>query len=67
MSRPDLIRIVEVRRAFWRENPELWRHYRAGRRQNAYPADVRVAFVEWVDALERAGRITEGLASRVTL
>ncbi|CAB4158811.1 hypothetical protein UFOVP703_33 [uncultured Caudovirales phage] len=35
--------------------------------QNEYPADVRMAFVDWVDAQARAGAITDSLADRATL
>ena len=38
-----------------------------GRRQNELPADVRMAFVDFVDHLVRAGTITSDLAARVTL
>lgn len=41
---------------------------RRGRRtQNDYPADVRCAFVDYVDMLARSGEITAALAQRVTL
>ena len=35
--------------------------------QNEYPADTRCAFVDFVDALARAGDISDTLAERVTL
>jgi hypothetical protein len=58
----------EVRDAFWNvfcvegKPREFW-----GKSQNELPADVRVAFVEFVDALEKNGDISEALAQRVTL
>lgn len=35
--------------------------------QNEYPADTRMAFVDYVDSLARSGDISEALAGRVTL
>jgi len=35
--------------------------------QNDYPAEVRTAFVDYVDALQKSGAISEALAARVTL
>ena len=55
----------EVRRAFWADHPQF-RYYR-GREQNAYPVDVRVAFCDWVDYMQRAGLISAKLAAEVTL
>ena len=58
----------EVRRAFWltfcvEGCPREFR----GKSQNELPADVRMAFVDYVDRLARNGAITEALATRVTL
>ena len=54
-----------VRAAFWRAHPHLTRV--KGQRQNRYPADVRAAWVDFVDHLARSGAISESLAQRVTL
>ena len=59
---------TEVRDAFWLvfcadgKPPE----YR-GKSQNDLPADVRCAFVDFVDYLHREGTISGALAQRVTL
>jgi hypothetical protein len=60
---------IQVRKAFWftiacdvRKPYKYW-----GKSQNDLPADVRMAFVDFVDRLARDGDITEGLAGRVTL
>ena len=62
---------ADVRKAFWSDNQEFLtqRGYRAkhGLSQNDYPADVRAAFVDYVDHCARSGLITEKLAQRVTL
>lgn len=57
-----------ARTAFWMESPRSISRW-AGRRstQNAYPCDVRVAWCDWVDAAQKSGRMTEALASKVTL
>lgn len=55
----------QVRREFWSVYTGFRR--RRGWRQNNYPADVRCAFVDFVDYLSRSGQITERLAERVTL
>ena len=55
---------AQVRASFWETFPELKRN---PGRQNNQPTDTRVAFVDYVDGLERNGEITEALASRVTL
>ena len=60
--------------AFWREFPQFRKTvvplgnglYRE-RTQNEYPCDVRCAFVDFVDALQKSGQISAALAERVTL
>lgn len=54
-----------LRAEFWARHPFLRR--RPGETQNDYPADTRVAWVEYVDTCARCGRITEALAQRATL
>ena len=58
----------EIRRAFWLTFfvEGCPREYR-GKSQNQLPADLRAAFVNFVDDLARDGTITESLAARVTL
>lgn len=56
-----------IRVAFWGAFPQFKSLRRAKKRQNDYPADVRAAFIDFVDALEKSGELTEGLAARVTL
>lgn len=62
---------TQVREDFWgflREvNPGLAVKYRRTKRQNDYPTDIRVHFVDFVDQLRRNGQIGESLANRVTL
>lgn len=61
----------QVRENFWaflREiNPGLAGKYRRTKRQNDYPTDIRVNFVDFVENLRRNGQISEALAYRVTL
>ncbi len=58
----------EIRDAFWLINyVEGKPREFYGRTQNELPADIRCAFVDFVDYLAREGTISESLASRVTL
>lgn len=57
---------AQVREAFWREHPECARIRRPGP-QNAQLVGVRVAWVDFVDAPQRSGQISEALAEKVTL
>jgi hypothetical protein len=61
---------VELRSAFWDENPSLvCRRGPRGRilPQNEQPAATRAAFSDYVDTLARAGEISAALADRATL
>ena len=58
----------QIRTAFWNflqfeEKPKRLR----GKSQNDMPAEIRCAFVDYVDMLARDGVISERLAERVTL
>ena len=59
----------QVRAAFWQSHPHLPRKKIRNYSGNGtmYPTDTRCAFVDFVDALSKAGQIGEALASRVTL
>lgn len=57
----------ELRLAFWRAHRQFLGYRHPQRTQNQYPADVRMAWVDFVDSSARAGDISEWLASRVTL
>ncbi len=58
-----------VRKAFFDENPQASRRkirdYSGKGRM--YDTDTRVAFVDWLDACQRDGRISNALANRATL
>ena len=62
-----------VRAAFWRDNPTLKRRKTAykGRiitaPQNMQPCDTRMAFVDYIDRLQRDGIISDRLAQSITL
>lgn len=63
-----------VQKAFWRDMEPMnavfikahinWRH---GATQNQLPTDVRCAFVDWLDAQCKGGKISQELASEVKL
>lgn len=64
----------QLRAAFWAAHPTLPRRrhrysWRANdiRAELVYPIDTRVAFVDWLDSLQRDGLISETLAQRATL
>ena len=63
----------EVREAFWESMPRTPQNRlyqdqnEGGKRQNAFPADIRMAFVDFVDHLQKSGQITDELADEVIL
>ena len=59
--------IAQVRDSFWIAHPEFSASYRVGKRQNAYNADIRTAFCDWLDMMNRDGQISDKLANRATL
>lgn len=56
---------AQLRAAFWESFPKFVR--RAGWRQNRYGADIRMAWVDFIDSMRRDRQISETLASRATL
>ena len=58
-----------LRTAFWAEHPDLPRRRIRSYdgRGLMYPTDTRVAWVDWIDHMQRAGYITTALANRATL
>lgn len=52
----------QIRMAFYEQYPTVKR-----KPQNDQPADIRAAFVDFVDYLRRDGLISDALANRVTL
>ena len=59
--------ITQVRQGFWGEHPQFAKDYRKTYRQNQYNVDIRCAFVNYVDNLQKSGIISDKLADRVTL
>lgn len=61
----------ELRAAFWEIMPPnvvcLLNRNGNPRSQNKQPADTRMAFVDWIDCLQKDGEISEALAHRATL
>ena len=58
---------TELRASFWRNSPHHRHEYTPGKRQNDYPADVRAAFVDYVDMAQRNIMISDDLADRASL
>ncbi len=62
----------QLRREFWQTFPNLSRNPFAQLSPKRklpgvdYPTDTRVAFVEWIDSMQKNGQISEALAQRAT-
>lgn len=65
MSDPAITTQKALRDCFWTSNPDLKR--KGKQKQNAYPTDVRVAWVDYAEMMQRDGQISDGLAQRATL
>lgn len=59
--------VKQIRQSFWENHPEFKNEFRKSYRQNQYHTDIRVAFVEYVDYLQKDGQISEKLARKATL
>lgn len=59
--------LTDLRNAFWVNHPEFQPERRTKKRQNDYSADIRTAWVNFVDAMQKEGRITEKEAFNATL
>jgi len=69
--KPAITTQSALRAAFWAENP-LYRALALERGtkskgQSAQRADMRCAFLVWLDGCEREGRVSAALAQRATL
>jgi hypothetical protein len=79
MSKPTITTIAALRAAFWAAHPQFqprikrapktaaWRGLYVKCTQNDYPADIRVAWVDYVDSCNKDGTISDALAQRATL
>jgi hypothetical protein len=56
---------AKIRELFWQDNPQFTR--RPGWKQNQYPVNIRLTFIDFVDMKHRNGEISEALAGRATL
>ncbi len=61
--------LKDLRKLFWREHPGLSRKKIKNYTGNGtmHCTDTRCAFVDWLDAMQKSGQLTEGLAERATL
>lgn len=67
MSKYSMTNQTQVRVAFWEAHPQFAGEFKASKRQDDYRVDIRVAFVDYVDCLQKDGTISDKLANRVTL
>lgn len=58
---------ADLRAAFWHLHPHLPRRRIRMGNTLTYRTDTRVAWVDWIDSLHRAGMISSALANRATL
>lgn len=63
--------IDDLRDAFWDQHPQFEHNpmtrRRSGFQQNDYPADVRIAWCDFVDRMEKDRQITEEFSFSATL
>ena len=60
--------MAQAKAAFLDELPEdIRRLYRRGKPQNGQCCDLRCAWVDWVNASVRSGRMTERMGQTITL
>lgn len=57
----------ELRNCFWIDFPQFIPERRGNKKQKDYCCDIRCAFVDYVDAMQKDGVISESLANRATL
>lgn len=68
----------QLRDAFWEAHPQFKRGVKrigtkdgraiyAPKKQNDYPADVRMAWCDFVESMNRNGEISDDLTERATL
>ena len=59
----------DLRRRFWAEHPTLPRRRITdySGKGKMYPTDTRVAWTDWLDAMQKNGEISSALAERATL
>lgn len=59
--------LTEFRKAFWDAHPEFADQYRKHFRQNEYEANIRMAWVDFVDRMEKSGQVSRRVAKRAIL
>lgn len=61
--------IKQLRESFWLyvADDEMRKEYRKRKTQNDYSTDIRVAWVDYVDSMQKSGYITRKLADRAIL
>lgn len=62
-----MMTMTELRAAFWAEHPEWVGEKRRPGLQNMYICDIRCAWADFVDAMQRDGQISEKTAEKAVL
>jgi hypothetical protein len=67
MKKYTITTVSELRTEFWNTFTEFKSEYRKSKKQNDYNTDIRCTWVDFVDAMQKDGVISEKLANRATL
>lgn len=59
--------LSELRTSFWQEHTEFAKEYRKRKKQNDYNGDIRFAWINFIDVMQKNDNITEKLRKRATL
>lgn len=63
--------LSDLRNSFWdylkEVSPSLAHLRRSSKKQNQYPTDIRMSWVDYIDNMQKDGNITKKLAQRATL
>lgn len=64
-----MMTIKQLRESFWMlvADDKMRKEYRKRKTQNDYSTDIRVAWVDYVDSMQKSGYITRKQAFRATL
>ncbi len=67
MKKFSIKTVNQLRASFWASFPEFKSDYRKTYRQNDYCADIRTAWVNYTDSMQKDGQISQALCDRAIL
>lgn len=62
-----MLNLTQLRAAFWRDHPNASRATVSYGAERHYTTDTRVAWCDFIEAMQRSGQITQRLANSATL